>query len=77
MYEEIQTPEAVIEKVYAVSADMVNQYAARTLKPEAFSLGAIGDKDVLPLVEKEYLKWWGSNLNSERKRTSVVPAGCK
>lgn len=77
MYDEIQTPEAVIEKVYAVNADMVNQYAARTLKPEAFSLGAIGDKDVLPLVEKEYLKWWGSNLNSERKRTSVVPAGCQ
>ncbi len=40
MYDAIQPTEEVIEKIYAVTPEMVNQYAARTLQPESFSLGA-------------------------------------
>jgi predicted Zn-dependent peptidase len=61
MYDNIQPPEEVIEKIYAVTPEMVNQYVARTLQPESFSLGAIGDKEALPAVEKEFQKLWGSS----------------
>jgi len=59
MYDEIVAPEEVIERIYGVTADMVNDFARQTLKPESFSLAAIGDKQVLHSVEQEYLKWWG------------------
>ena len=59
MYDAIQPTEEVIEKIYAVTPEMDNQYAARTLQPESFSLGAIGNNEVLPTVEKEFQKLWG------------------
>ncbi|MEN6462959.1 MAG: pitrilysin family protein [Syntrophomonas sp.] len=59
MYDKIISPEEVIERMYNVEADMVKEFAASLFKPGAFSLAAIGSKDVLPMVEKEYLSWWG------------------
>ena len=59
MYDEIVTPEEVIARIYNVNSDMVNELAGRILKAENFSLAAIGDKEVLPAVEQEYVRWWG------------------
>lgn len=59
MYDEIVAPEEIIEKIYAVNGDMVNSLANQLLKAENFSLAAIGDKQVLPAVEQEYVRWWG------------------
>jgi predicted Zn-dependent peptidase len=59
MYDSIQPTEEVIEKIYAVTPEMVNQFAAKTLQPDSFSIGAIGDKEVLPTVEKQFQKLWG------------------
>lgn len=59
MYDSIQLPEEIIEKIYAVSPEAVNQYVAVTLRPENFSLGAIGDQTALPTVEQEFRKIWG------------------
>jgi len=59
MYDDIQPAEEVIEKIYAVTPEMVNHYAARKLAPETFSLGAIGNQEALPAVEKEFQKLWG------------------
>jgi predicted Zn-dependent peptidase len=60
MYDEIVTPEEIIERVYAVKPDMILNMARQIFKPERFSLAAIGDKDVLPVVGQEFQKWWGS-----------------
>lgn len=59
MYDDIIAPEEIIAKIYSVNSDMVNQLASRILKAENFSLAAIGDKEVLPAVEQEYIRWWG------------------
>jgi predicted Zn-dependent peptidase len=59
MYDQIVPPEQVIEKVYAVKPSMVHEMAQRIFKSEMFSLAAIGDKDVLPVIEQEFEKWWG------------------
>ncbi|MFA7078102.1 MAG: pitrilysin family protein [Syntrophomonas sp.] len=59
MYDHITTPEEIIEKIYAVKPDMVQEMAQRIFKPELFSIAAIGDQEVLPLVEQEYQKYWG------------------
>ncbi|PKM76370.1 MAG: peptidase M16 [Firmicutes bacterium HGW-Firmicutes-15] len=59
MYGEIVSPEEVIERVYAVKPDMIQEMAHHIFKPELFSLAAIGDKEVLPIVEQEFQKWWG------------------
>jgi predicted Zn-dependent peptidase len=61
MYGEIVSPEEVIERVYAVKPDMIQEMARRIFIPELFSLAAIGDKEVLPLVEQEFRKWWGKS----------------
>ncbi|MDD3363957.1 MAG: pitrilysin family protein [Syntrophomonas sp.] len=60
MYGEIVSPEEVIERVYAVKPDMIQEMAGRIFRPELFSLAAIGDKEVLPIVEQEFQKWWGN-----------------
>ena len=60
MYGHIVTPEEVIEKLYAVKPEMVQELAKGIFKPELFSLAAIGDKEVLPVVEQEFQKWWGN-----------------
>lgn len=59
MYDKIISPEEVIDRMYKVDADMVRDFAASLFKPGTLSLAAIGAKDVLPVVEKEYLSWWG------------------
>jgi predicted Zn-dependent peptidase len=60
MYGEIISPEVVIERVYAVKPDMIQEMAHHIFKPERFSLAAIGDKEVLPIVEQEFQRWWGN-----------------
>jgi predicted Zn-dependent peptidase len=59
MYDQIISPEQVIDRMYQVTGEMVKQFAVSLFRPEAFSLAAIGSKDILPQVEKEYLNWWG------------------
>ena len=59
MYDEIVAPEDIIAKIYSVDSEMVNKLAGQMLKAENFSLAAIGDKEVLPSVEQEYVRWWG------------------
>ncbi len=59
MYDQITSPEEVMEKIYKVDLDQVNQYAAQRLQPEKVSLAAIGDKKILPVVEQTFSKWWG------------------
>lgn len=59
MYDEIIPPEEIIARIYAVDSDKVNKLAGQLLKAENFSLAAIGDKEVLPAVEQEYVRWWG------------------
>lgn len=56
MYDRIIPPEEVIDKMYAVDADMVRDLAASLFKPGCLSLAAIGTPDILPLVEQEYQK---------------------
>lgn len=58
MYDQVISPEEAIAKINAVTAEMVQDMAQRMFRPELFSLAAIGDKEVLPLVEKEFRKWW-------------------
>jgi predicted Zn-dependent peptidase len=60
MYDEIIPPEDVIERVYEVKPFMVKEMAERIFRPELFSLAAIGDKEVLPVIEQEFHKWWGN-----------------
>lgn len=60
MYDEIIAPEEIIARIYSVNSDMVNNLARQMLKVENFSLAAIGDKEVLPAVEQEYVRWWGN-----------------
>ena len=59
MYDRVITPDEAIAKVNGVTANMVQDMAERIFRPELFSLAAIGDKEVLPLVEQEFQKWWG------------------
>jgi predicted Zn-dependent peptidase len=59
MYDKVISPEEVIERMYQVEADRVRSFAADLFKPGTLSLAAIGAKDVLPTVEKEFLNWWG------------------
>ncbi|NMC26851.1 MAG: insulinase family protein [Syntrophomonadaceae bacterium] len=59
MYDRIISPEEVIAKISQVTPEMVQELAARLLRPELFAIAAIGDERALPLVETEYKKWWG------------------
>lgn len=59
MYDKVVAPEQVIEKIYKVDGEMVKNYASKLLKSERFSMAAIGDKEVLPVLEKEFTKYWG------------------
>lgn len=59
MYNNIVTPEEIIEKIYTVKPHMVQEMAERLFKPELFSIAAIGGEEHLPLVEKEYKQRWG------------------
>jgi predicted Zn-dependent peptidase len=58
MYNEIVTPDEVIKRIYAVTPDMVHELAKRTFESGLFSMAAIGDKEVLPQVQAEFVKWW-------------------
>ncbi|MCX5779530.1 MAG: pitrilysin family protein [Firmicutes bacterium] len=58
MYDQVISPEEVIARINAVTANMVQDMAQRMFRPDLFSLAAIGDKNILPLVEGEFIKWW-------------------
>ena len=60
MYGEVVSPEEVMQKVFAVNIEQVNQYARSILKPQGVSMAAIGDKKVLPAVEQAFTNWWGA-----------------
>lgn len=59
MYDRIISSEEVISRMYAVNGDMVRNLASALFEAGGLSLAAIGGKDVLPMVEKEYNNWWG------------------
>ncbi|MEA1960008.1 MAG: pitrilysin family protein [Bacillota bacterium] len=60
MYDEIVTPEEVMEKIYAVDLEKVHTYIKRILQPGNFSMAAIGDGQHMPVVEQAFQKWWGN-----------------
>jgi predicted Zn-dependent peptidase len=59
MFDEIISPEAVIEKIYAVDEKKVHDYAVQILNPDKLSMAAIGDQKILPAVQDGFIHWWG------------------
>lgn len=59
MYDRIISPEEVIERMYNIDAETVNNFISSFLKKELLSITAIGSKDVLSQVEEEYRKLLG------------------
>lgn len=60
MYDDIMTPEEIIERLYVVDASTVKDMASHIFERQQFSIAAIGNNEVLPAVEKELAKWWGN-----------------
>jgi len=58
MYDNIMTPEEVIDRIYAVDAGMVQDMARSMFEGQPFSVAAIGSEGVLPEVERELARWW-------------------
>lgn len=58
MYGRVISPEEVIERMYKIDTPAVHSFTQTLLKKELLSVAAIGSKDVLPQVEKEYRKLW-------------------
>ena len=58
MYDEVIEVEEVLKRINAVTPEDINNYAAEILALNCFSLAAIGSTEVLPIVEREYKKWW-------------------
>jgi predicted Zn-dependent peptidase len=61
MYNELTSPDKIIENIYAVTPEKVQNLAQNMFKLDLVSMAAIGDKEALPQVEKEYRKWWGKS----------------
>lgn len=59
MFDEIISPETVIEKIYAVDEKKVHIYAEKLLNPDNLSMAAIGDQKILPAVQDGFTHWWG------------------
>lgn len=60
MYDQIMTPEEVIDRIYAVNASMIKDLANQIFDRQQFSIAAIGSNAVLPEVEQELARWWGN-----------------
>ncbi len=60
MYGTIMSPEAIIEKIYQVTPQMVQEMARNVFAGQHFSVAAIGSDSALPRVERELSKWWGN-----------------
>lgn len=58
MYDRVVPVDEVIEKIENVNREMINEYARGLFQQGQFSMAAIGDKRVLPDVEKEFSRWW-------------------
>ena len=58
MYGQVIPVDEVLEQIYAVTPEKVNHFAAQVLDLPRFSLAAVGNAEVLPMVENEYKKWW-------------------
>jgi len=53
--------EEVMEKIMAVTPEMVREYAVSILGRGPYALSCIGPKEVLPLVEEEFRRLWWEN----------------
>lgn len=60
MYGTIMSPDEIIERIYRVTPEMVQEMARNIFAGQHFSVAAIGSDSVLPDVEKELTKWWGN-----------------
>ncbi len=58
MYGQVIPVDEVLEQIYAVTPEKVNHFADEVLDLPRFSLAAVGNAEVLPMVENEYKKWW-------------------
>jgi predicted Zn-dependent peptidase len=58
MYGQVIPVDVVLEQIYAVTPEKVNQFATEVLDLPRFSLAAVGNAEVLPMVENEYKRWW-------------------
>ncbi|HZK42776.1 MAG TPA: pitrilysin family protein [Syntrophomonadaceae bacterium] len=58
MYDKVIPVEDVISKIYAVSSQDVTNLANKILNQSSLSLAAIGSKDILPIVEEEFQRYF-------------------
>jgi len=56
LYGQVTPLEEIIERIFAVTPAMVQEYACYTLGSHPYTLAAIGDPSVLPEVEQGFLK---------------------
>lgn len=59
LYGKVPPLEEVMEKVFAVTPQMVQTYAEETLGRGVYSLASIGDKEALACVQEQYNQQWG------------------
>ncbi|MGE5397902.1 MAG: M16 family metallopeptidase [Chitinophagales bacterium] len=57
MYGRVIDVEEVIEKIFKLTPDMVQNFAQRILAGGNFSLASIGEADALKIVEEEFNRW--------------------
>jgi predicted Zn-dependent peptidase len=55
-YDRLVDIDEIISRVYAVTPEMVTEYARRVLDPRRFSLAAIGPAESLEMVRAEFEK---------------------
>lgn len=58
MYDQLVSVEEVIERIMAVNAEQINEFATETLQADNFSLAAIGTEEALETLESEFKRWW-------------------
>jgi predicted Zn-dependent peptidase len=58
MYDQLVSVEEVIERIMAVNAEQINEFATETLQADNFSLAAIGTEEALETLETEFKRWW-------------------
>ena len=58
MHGKIISVDEVLQQIDVITPEKVNHFAAEILDLSSFSLAAVCNADVLPMVESEYKKWW-------------------
>jgi predicted Zn-dependent peptidase len=59
MYGKVIPLDQVLDQIYAVTPERINEFTRELLDLSRFSLAAIGTSDVLPVVDEEYIRQFG------------------